>query len=341
MKNYDVSVIVPIFRIDDELLKNCVQSLVKQTSMGFSYEVILVDDGSTKENARICDDFAFKYEYIKVIHSVNRGVSVARNIGLDNSNGEYVCFVDPDDCLRENFLAEAYRIASESKIEILLFRFITSKDLESGFSWINEKQKECVKRDLNEDELQAMFSKIVSISSDEYNSGACWGKLIKRNFIEKNNLRFVSGVKKAQDRIFMLDCLACNPIASTYDAVGYVYTIANGFSICHKYNPEIVDILEYTQKEIKKRVERYGEKYKSAFYTMNMMFFFEYMQLYFANKENHKTEKQRIGDMKSILSTEPYKSSLWKVKIFSVRKRCSMMIIFLRLKMYKMAIKLF
>ena len=89
-----ISIIVPIYNVEKYLTK-CIDSLISQTYQ--DVEIILVDDGSHDESARICDEYANKDLRIKVIHKQNGGVSSARNAGLAIAKGEYIGFVDPDD----------------------------------------------------------------------------------------------------------------------------------------------------------------------------------------------------------------------------------------------------
>ena len=90
------SVIVPIYKVE-EYLDRCVESLVGQTYSDI--EIILVDDGSPDKCPAMCDAWAEKDSRIRVIHKENGGLSDARNAGLDVATGEYISFVDSDDCI--------------------------------------------------------------------------------------------------------------------------------------------------------------------------------------------------------------------------------------------------
>lgn len=98
---YTVSVIVPVYNIE-AYLDRCIESLIAQTIDKKEMEVVLVDDGSTDSSPSICDKYAEKYDYIKVFHIPNGGVSNARNIGIDNSHGKYIMYLDSDDYLSKN-----------------------------------------------------------------------------------------------------------------------------------------------------------------------------------------------------------------------------------------------
>ena len=99
-----ISIIVPIYNVE-KYLSRCVDSILNQTFTDF--ELILVDDGSTDNSGKICDEYAEKDCRIKVIHKDNWGVSSARNVGLENSVGEYIMFCDSDDFVEKNAVSVA------------------------------------------------------------------------------------------------------------------------------------------------------------------------------------------------------------------------------------------
>lgn len=92
--DYKVSVVVPIFNIFP-YLEDCINSILEQTYDNI--EIVLVDDGSTDDSGRLCEEYSEKYENIIVVHQVNAGLGMARNTGIRNAKGDYICFVDGDD----------------------------------------------------------------------------------------------------------------------------------------------------------------------------------------------------------------------------------------------------
>ena len=90
-----VSIVVPCYKVE-KYLNTCIKSVQMQTY--YNWELILVDDGSPNRCGEICDEYAAKDSRIKVIHKENRGLSSARNAGLDYPpKGEFVTFLDSDD----------------------------------------------------------------------------------------------------------------------------------------------------------------------------------------------------------------------------------------------------
>lgn len=101
----EISVIVPVYKVE-EYLDECITSILNQSFKDF--ELILVDDGSPDKCGQICDEYAVKDSRIKVVHQENRGLSAARNIGLDMMTGDYIAFIDSDDVVERCFLQILY-----------------------------------------------------------------------------------------------------------------------------------------------------------------------------------------------------------------------------------------
>lgn len=113
------SVIIPVYNVEKYLFC-CLDSVLSQT---FSdYEVILIDDGSKDRSGRICDDYA-KHNpgKIRVQHKLNQGLISARRAGLKLANGQYVCFLDSDDCWVDNTLSRLHEIIEKTDSDVVLF----------------------------------------------------------------------------------------------------------------------------------------------------------------------------------------------------------------------------
>ena len=115
-----ISVIVPVYRVQ-EYLERCVKSILSQTYKNL--EVILVDDGSPDQCPAICDACAEKDARVKVIHQENKGLSGARNAGIDAASGEYLAFVDSDDYVSPHFIEELYQLLQDTGCAIGQCRF--------------------------------------------------------------------------------------------------------------------------------------------------------------------------------------------------------------------------
>lgn len=105
MDNPIISVIVPVYNVE-EYLSRCIDSILAQTFTDF--ELLLINDGSTDNSGRICDEYIKNDSRIKVFHTKNFGVSSARNKGIENAIGKYISFVDSDDEVFNTYLETLY-----------------------------------------------------------------------------------------------------------------------------------------------------------------------------------------------------------------------------------------
>lgn len=96
-----ISIIVPVYNVE-KYLSECLESIQKQSI--FDWECILIDDGSKDKSGEICDHWAEKDDRFKIIHQKNKGVSNARNNGINLAQGEFICFIDSDDWIEFNYL---------------------------------------------------------------------------------------------------------------------------------------------------------------------------------------------------------------------------------------------
>lgn len=168
-----VSIVVPIYNVE-KYLDECVRSLINQTYKNI--EIILVDDGSKDSSGAIADNLAKEDSRIRVIHKDNGGVSSARNLGIKNATGDYICFVDSDDYLAPEFVE-------------YMIRMIQKNDADFCFS------KNCF---ISDTEEQVKVDKVEKISSaratslllSPYIEVGCWNKMYKTELIKSNNILF-------------------------------------------------------------------------------------------------------------------------------------------------------
>ena len=136
-----ISVIVPIYNTEKYLVE-CVESLRKQTYSNI--EIILVDDGSTDASIEICDEFAEKDSRVKVFHKKNEGVAVARNFGIQQSNGQYVVIVDSDDVAVDRMIEVLYTQIKEKDADIAVGNYYIYDESDGNFYYYITDDDYCV-----------------------------------------------------------------------------------------------------------------------------------------------------------------------------------------------------
>lgn len=180
----DFSIIIPIYNCS-KYINRCINSILNQKYR--NYEIILINDGSNDNSNIICDNYKEKYEFIKVIHQENRGVSSARNVGINNAIGEYIVFLDIDDYLEKDFFFDVTKIINENpKIELITFGFFSEVENENlekiSTDKVFYKSKIYNSRNDIKNDFVDLWDK-----SMLYN---IWNKIYLRKIIVNNNIKF-------------------------------------------------------------------------------------------------------------------------------------------------------
>lgn len=144
-----ISVIVPIYNTEKYLVE-CVESIRKQTYSNI--EIILVDDGSTDASIEICDEFSEKDSRVRVFHKKNEGVAIARNFGIQQSNGQYVVIVDSDDVAVDRMIEVLYTKIKENDADIAVGNYYIYDESDGNFYFYITDQDYCVE-ELSSQEL--------------------------------------------------------------------------------------------------------------------------------------------------------------------------------------------
>ena len=116
-----ISIIVPIYNIEKHIVR-CLDSILAQTY--HNIEVILIDDGSTDNSGKICDQYSSADTRINVFHKQNGGLVSARNLGLESARGDYIGFVDSDDWIEPNMYERMYNNLKNNNSEICICNYI-------------------------------------------------------------------------------------------------------------------------------------------------------------------------------------------------------------------------
>lgn len=205
-----ISVIVPVYGTQS-YIDLCIESLLNQTIKDI--EVILVDDGSPDLSPEICDRYAKTDKRIKVIHKLNEGAGIARNVGLDIASGTFVCFLDSDDCLALNALEFCYKVAEKEKADQV--RYLFSRFASSDYHPTTIRTSGSYVVAVGYNKIQPIVNAISPLfdGADLVAPTTASGStaLYRRSIIENNNIRFRSERSMTgEDLIFCLETAICS-----------------------------------------------------------------------------------------------------------------------------------
>ena len=182
MNNSLVSVIIPVFNTAPYLVE-ALDSVINQTYLNL--EIIIIDDGSTDGSGAICDEYAERDGRIRVIHQDNRGLSAARNSGLDAMTGEAVAFLDSDDAYHKDFILNMWSALNRENADLVICRFTTYSVAKKTTCSIEVSSSNLLGKGLYDraDALRALVGKRIN--------SYVWNKLYSRELWYK--LRFPVG----------------------------------------------------------------------------------------------------------------------------------------------------
>lgn len=191
-----ISVIVPIYKVE-KYVHRCIDSILAQTFTDF--ELILVDDGSPDNCGRICDEYAVKDDRVCVIHKENGGVSRARNVALNIAKGEYICFCDSDDYIKNNYLETLYNTLIETKSDCVSCNCALVNDSGKIEDWTWNSQEYQLVDSIGKN----VFIKDIVLKNKIY--WAMWGRIFKKKIIDENHIRVCETCEDfAEDLSFFL-----------------------------------------------------------------------------------------------------------------------------------------
>ena len=290
------SIIVPIYKIREEYLRQCIESLINQTFGDI--EIHLMDDGSPDRCGQICDEYAQKDDRIMVHHLINGGLSYARNCGLDCATGEYIIFLDGDDWVNNDFCSNMNDILSNSQdIDVVCTCYcyayqngkIDVKNNSNVFNNVVVLDKEKKEKLL----MAALYLPQylnADISNQAEYSITMWGKVFKRDFLKNNQLRCVQGISPFEDNIFYSQMLDANPKMYFDTHISYNYRINEQSVTQRRLNHEYeIQNLCKTIKTLKSVV---SERYLMSLFTI--MRLRQVAESILQNSDVQWTEKKRL-----------------------------------------------
>ena len=168
-------------------IKRCIESILAQTFK--SFELIILDDGSTDNTIEICRQYSFCDNRIRILSQHNQGVSISRNYLLDSAIGEWIVFIDADDYISDDYLQTFSTYINNFKADMYICNYYNVKNgiLSAGFPNDSKNKAEFICKFLE-------FKKVNTVM---------WGKAINRKFIEKYKFRFNKTIDVGEDLLFI------------------------------------------------------------------------------------------------------------------------------------------
>lgn len=244
----DISIIVPIYN-SDRYLEACIESILSQTFT--SFELILINDGSTDNSGNICNRYSRCDDRVIAIHKENGGVSSARNKGIDCASGRYVCFIDADDTVECDFLDQLSRISTEGDYDFITggFKVILRRDQK-------ELRRACPEFSGNIIEFLQNIQAFVQCT----NLQSAWGKLYKLDILRNFNICFNSAYSFGEDTLFVYDYLRHTSTVAAVNSCAYHYIEHDRTTLSNKNIYLKLEMYIYLLNQLKSLLEHYEIK---------------------------------------------------------------------------------
>ena len=311
-----ISVIVPVYNVE-QYLERCVDSIINQTYKNL--EIILVNDGSTDSSGELCDELAKKDVRIRVVHKENGGVSEARNLGIRESNGAYITFIDSDDVVSIRMIEELYSNLLENGTDISIGNVIHNYNINNIF--FDDSNNDILLWNNEEVLKEFLKAKITSFYPV--------AKLFKKNIIL--DLEFNVDFKLAEDAMFITEILLEKDVK-------VVYSFKDIYAYCHRSESAttsinrdtVFDTIKVYDIILPKIEKKYPDLKRYVVLRKNWANFEVYDKLVLSDKEIFDIDRKILRN--EILSS---KKEILKERLFTMNRKISLYILYLSESFYK------
>lgn len=270
-----ISVIVPIYNVE-QFLEECLASIIGQSY--YNLEIILVDDGSTDDSAKICDRFAIIDERVKVIHKRNGGSAAARNDGLQIATGELIGFIDSDDLIALDFFEKLFKALQENNAAIA----------ECGFIEFENQAPQIINSSLNTNQYVDYDTEAaIRAYLDERLSVVVWNKLYRKEVLK--GILFPKD-KYIDDIFWTYRVFANSPKTVRIADILYFYRQHKNSVTGRNYSLKRLDALEAWEEMI----IFIGKRFPNLIQQVRKTYCFLLMDNYIQLKQNHDIDPNKF-----------------------------------------------
>lgn len=305
MKNISISVIVPVYN-KEQFINKCLGSIKKQ-DITLSFEVIIIDDGSTDNSSKIIKTFCRKDKRFRYYYEKNQGVSSARNYGIEKANGKCLVFIDGDDYLDPDYLKKLYKNFSKSSLVMCGYKHVMDN-------------KHVINYRLQRMQIhRPNFIKFVFRNPNFKFICTPYSKMFDSKIIKKYRIRFDEKTSFGEDTIFVFDYLAHSSTINVCSYTGYNNRIVKN-TLSRKKISQIWQMNKYI---IQKGDEIFNFKYDSSWAFL----YLRSIKLSLLNNvNNYNSFRKQIHIITSDADFE-------KINIYNLSKKDKILIIFIKYKL--------
>lgn len=309
MKNNQISVIIPVYN-GEKTIKRTLESIVSQEIKPL--EIIIINDGSVDNTQNICEEYENKYSYIKLVNlKTNRGVSNARNQGIELAKGNYVNFVDSDDTVCEGMYKHINTLLECFCYDLIIFG--------SNYVYDDKIKKDVCNKEIKCTKKSEISNYLYNITTDQKprTLNVIWNKVYSRKIIKQNNLKFEEDIDLGEDFIFNCNYFKFLKNMLEINNIFYNYFIRNSNNLTTKFREDII----YRRKkvynewiELYKYYNIYDEKKENEFKKFEGFLMYHSICSLFSENANKLDKIEKINFLNTILNSEHIDTVLYYLK---------------------------
>ena len=244
-----ISIIIPVYNCENTI-ERCIKSLCKQKFDDI--EILVIDDGSNDNSGNIVKQLLNSDNRIKYIKKENGGVSSARNLGIEISNGKYIMFIDGDDWVDKDYVESFYKILQKGNVDYIFSDWIVvNKNKSEEASLLKYGFKELDK-----------ISNLIKFYFTHRVGCAPWAKVYKKEILMKNGIRFNEKLSIAEDYIFNIEYLMCAE-SIEYNKSAHIYYVINNNGANYKIRKNYIELQECILKQLMRINFQSGKIYQN------------------------------------------------------------------------------
>lgn len=305
-----ISIIIPVYKVKEEYLRQCFDSCCKQTMSDI--EIFVIVDGRNEKVEEICEEYRKRYEKFGYILQENHGVSNARNQGIQNAKGDFICFLDADDWIEVQYCEKLYRCAKKTKCELIVTGYcdnyisleIPHPIEKSVPAKMDFSEKLIIKNYFGVDE-----------GGEAINLNSPWGKLIKKSLLLKNHIVFNESLKYGEDALFNFIVLHSVKAVGILHDCGYHYRIRKT-AITNENVDKIIDLNDKYLLELEKILPNYSN-YNLYYEALEFYKLHKWKMILFSGDINYITYTKIVKRIRKLKDNSNNLRLTWKDKLLT------------------------
>lgn len=289
----DYSVIVPVWNTPEEYISACIGSV--KTNIGCSFEILLIDDGSSNGCSRILDELAREDNRVRTCHRPHLGVSAARNFGAGQAEGDYCLFLDADDELVPGILDKLLPLCRGGSTDLFVTRIRRGK----------EGDPEAAERDLSggsqEDLKNRLRRYYITMQDKEFRDRKAWinraphGRIVRKDLFQKTSMP--ENLKFGEDVIWNFNLLKKAEKIMVLPYISYIYN-RNSFSATQAYRPDFPMEVRSLLKQYDCEIRSWGMADGQLLYEAAAMEYFSILMRVYVLGKDEKIRERYEGVIK-------------------------------------------